>query len=61
MASTQRLTAQQFINIVENKSKAITLSGNAVYIDLRPLMGQLTTQLGLPASVAQALPPEAGG
>jgi uncharacterized membrane protein len=54
------VTAQQFINIVENKSKAITLSGNAVYIDLRPLMGQLTTQLGLPASVAQALPPEAG-
>jgi uncharacterized membrane protein len=54
------LTAQQFINIVENKSKAITLSGNAVYVDLRPLMGQLTTQLGLPASVAQALPSGAG-
>ena len=58
--NAQRLTAQQFINIVENKSKAITLSGNAVYIDLRPLMGQLTTQLGLPASVAQALPAGAG-
>jgi hypothetical protein len=58
--TTQRLTAQQFINIVEGKSKAVTLSGNAVYIDLRPLMGQLTTTLGLPASVAQALPPDAG-
>jgi hypothetical protein len=58
--NAQRLTAQQFINVVENKSKAITLSGNAVYIDLRPLMGQLTTQLGLPASVAQALPAGAG-
>lgn len=58
--TAQRVTAQQFINIVENKSKAITLSGNAVYIDLRPLMGQLTTTLGLPASVAQALPPGAG-
>jgi hypothetical protein len=57
---TMRLTAQQFINIVENKSNAITLSGNAVYVDLRPLMGQLTTQLGLPASVAQALPAGAG-
>ena len=57
---TMHLTAQQFINIVENKSKAITLSGNAVYVDLRPLMGQLTTQLGLPASVAQALPSGAG-
>ena len=58
--AAQRVTAQQFINIVENKSKLITLSGNAVFIDLRPLMGQLTTQLGLPASVAQALPPDAG-
>jgi hypothetical protein len=58
--TAQRVTAQQFINIVENKSKAITLSGNAVYIDLRPLMGQLITQLGLPASVAQSLPPGAG-
>jgi hypothetical protein len=58
--TTQRVTAQQFINIVEGKSKAITLSGNAVYIDLRPLMGQLTTTLGLPASVAQALPAGAG-
>ena len=57
---TMRLTAQQFINIVENKSNAVTLSGNAVYVDLRPLMGQLTTQLGLPASVAQALPSGAG-
>ncbi|HET7052260.1 MAG TPA: SHOCT domain-containing protein [Solirubrobacteraceae bacterium] len=58
--NAMRLTAQQFINIVENKSNAITLNGNAVYIDLRPLMGQLTTQLGLPASVAQALPAGAG-
>ncbi|MGZ4231049.1 MAG: SHOCT domain-containing protein [Solirubrobacteraceae bacterium] len=58
--TAQRVTAQQFINVVEGKSKAITLSGNAVYVDLRPLMGQLTTQLGLPASVAQALPPGAG-
>jgi hypothetical protein len=58
--NAQRLTAQQFINIVEGKSKTITTSGNAVYIDLRPLMAQLTTQLGLPASVAQALPAGAG-
>jgi hypothetical protein len=57
---TMHLTAQQFINIVENKSKAVTLSGNAVFVDLRPLMGQLTTQLGLPASVAQSLPAGAG-
>lgn len=58
--ATMRLTAQQFINVVENKSKAVTLSGNAVFVDLRPLMGQLTTQLGLPASVAQSLPAGAG-
>lgn len=56
----QRITAQEFINIVEGNSKLVTLSGNAVFIDLRPLMGQLITTLGLPASVAQSLPANAG-
>jgi hypothetical protein len=56
----QRVTAQEFINIVENKSKLVTLSGNAVFIDLRPILGDLGQRLGLPASLVDKLPPDAG-
>jgi hypothetical protein len=58
--TAQRVTAQEFINIVENKSRLITLQGNAVFIDLRPILGTLAQQLGLPASVTQSLPQSAG-
>jgi hypothetical protein len=58
--AAQKLTAQQFINIVEGNSKLVKLTGNAVYIDLRPMMGELTQRLGLPSSVVQSLPPGAG-
>jgi hypothetical protein len=54
-----RLTAQQFINIAEDKSKAITQQGNAVVLDLRPLLLQLIERLGLPKSLEDKVPPDA--
>lgn len=59
-SAAQRVTMQQFINIVEGKSKAVTLSGNAVYLDLRPMLGQLAQTLGLPSSLLAKVPPDAG-
>jgi len=53
-------TAQQFINIAEDKSKAITQQGNAVVLDLRVVLIQLIERLGLPKSLEDKLPPEAG-
>jgi hypothetical protein len=55
-----RLTARQFINIAEGKSGAITASGNAVILDLRPVLETLIVRLGLPRSLAQKVPPSAG-
>ena len=54
-----RLTAQQFIDIAEGNSKAVRQSGNAVVIDLRPIVADLVTRLGLSASVADKIPPDA--
>lgn len=58
--NANRVTAQQFINIAEGKPGAITASGNAVVLDLRALVVELTRQLGLPQSLAAKIPPSAG-
>ena len=57
--AANKLTAQQFINIVEGKSRLVQLNGNAVFIDLRPILGDLSSQLGLPASLKRQLFPQA--
>jgi hypothetical protein len=54
--TANRVTAQQFIDIAEGNSKAITQSGNAVVLDLRPIVLELATRLGLPASTVDRIP-----
>ena len=58
--TANKATAQQFINIVENKSNLVQLNGNAVFIDLRPIIGDVASQIGLPASLTDKIPPDAG-
>src|SRR5262245_9840366 len=58
--TANEVTAQQFINIAKGDSRAITQQGNAVVLDLRPLVVQLTQRLGLPNSLAAKIPPDAG-
>jgi hypothetical protein len=55
-----KLTAQQFINIAEGNSAAVTSSGNAVILDLRVLVVNLAARLGLPSSIEGKIPPDAG-
>jgi hypothetical protein len=55
-----RLTAQQFINIAEGKSKLVTSQGNAVILDLRSLVIDLIARIGLPRSLGEKIPPTAG-
>ena len=51
------VTHKQFINLVEDKGKYIkTESGGAVILDLRPLLGELATRLGLSDSIANKIP-----
>lgn len=56
--AANRVTAQQFINIAEDKSKAITQSGNAVVLDLRVVVKEIVARLGLPGKAADRLPPD---
>jgi hypothetical protein len=55
-----RVTAQQFINIAEGDSRLVTTQGNAVVLDLRPLVVDVIARLGLPPSIAAKIPPGAG-
>jgi hypothetical protein len=57
--AANKISAQQFINIVEGKSRLVSLQGNAVYVDLLPVLAQVGQRLGLPASVVQKVPPNA--
>ena len=54
--TANKVTAQQFIDIAEGHSKAITQNGNAVVLDLRPIVLELATRLGLPASTVDRIP-----
>jgi hypothetical protein len=55
-----RITAQQFITIVEGDSRLVTRQGDAIILDLRSLVVDLVVRLGLPRSVTDKIPPQAG-
>jgi hypothetical protein len=57
--TANKITAEQFINIVEGKSRLVKLQGNAVFVDLRPVLGEVGQRLGLPASVVDKVPSSA--
>jgi hypothetical protein len=55
--SANEVTHRQFVNLIENKSSVIrTPGGGAVYLDLRPIVSELATRLGAPASTAEKIP-----
>jgi len=58
--TANRATAQQFINIAEGRSGAITAAGSAVVLDLRVVLTDLVSQLGLPGTVVSRIPEGAG-
>ena len=55
-----RAAHQTLINIVENKGNAVSTSGGEVELRLRPLIVQVSDQLGLGGNIADKLPPDAG-
>jgi uncharacterized membrane protein len=57
--TANRVTAKQFIDIVEGNSKLVLLNGNAVFLDLRPVAADLASQIGLPSSLVNSIPPDA--
>ena len=49
-----------FIRIVDGKAPRIQAEGDNVYLNLRPLLGQLGDQIGLVKKLEAKLPPDAG-
>ncbi len=55
--TANEVTHKQFVNLIENKGRAIrTPGGGAVILDLRPIVSDLATRLGAPASTAEKIP-----
>jgi hypothetical protein len=55
--TANEVTHRQFVNLIENKSRVIhTPGGGAVILDLRPIVSDLATRLGAPASTAEKIP-----
>jgi hypothetical protein len=55
--TANEVTHRQFVNLIENKGRAIrTPGGGAVILDLRPIVSDLATRLGAPASTAEKIP-----
>lgn len=55
--AANEITHRQFVNLIENKGRVIrTPGGGAVFLDLRPIVADLATRLGAPASTAEKIP-----
>jgi Short C-terminal domain len=57
--AANKTAAQQFVNIVESKSKAVKLQGNQVILNLQPILVSVANTLGLPGTLVQKIPPDA--
>jgi hypothetical protein len=55
-----RVTARQFIAIADGDSKFVTASGNALVLDVRSMVIEVIGRLGLPRSLSDKVPPDAG-
>jgi hypothetical protein len=58
--NANRAAHRTLINIIENRSSAVSTNNGEVDLKLRPLIDQAAAQLGLPSNIIQKLPPDAG-
>lgn len=55
--TANEVTHKQFVNLIENKGTVLrTPGGGAVILDLRPIVSELATRFGAPASTAEKIP-----
>jgi hypothetical protein len=57
---TNRTAHQTLIDIIENKGNVVSTANGEVDLKLRPLIIQVSDQLGLGGNIADKLPPDAG-
>ena len=52
------VTHQQLVNLIEDRSKLTLINGNAVVLDLAPLVTDIANRAGIGADVGAKLPPK---
>ena len=58
--TANRVTAEQFIAIAEGESRAVTLNGDAVVLNLRVVLTDIARRLGASGRLVGKIPPDAG-
>jgi len=58
--NANRTAHETLINIIDDKGNVVSTSGGEVDLKLRPLIIQVSNQLGLGGNIADQLPPDAG-
>jgi hypothetical protein len=58
--NANRAAHETLINVIENKGNVVSTGGGDVELKLRPLIIQVSDQLGLGGNVADKLPPDVG-
>jgi hypothetical protein len=59
-ANSVRAAHAAFIRVIDGKAKRLSSDGGVVFLDLRPLLGQLSDQIGIAKKLQAKLPPNAG-
>jgi hypothetical protein len=58
--NANRAAHQTLINIIDNKGNVVSTNNGEVDLKLRPLLTQAAAELGLPSTITDKLPPDAG-
>jgi hypothetical protein len=58
-ATANRVAAQTFVNIVDDHSRAVSVNGGEVTLNLRPVLEEVSARLSLPVDLGAQLPASA--
>lgn len=59
--SANRAAHEQFLSIIDDEGTATSTTNGTVTLELGAILGQITTELGLPGTLVSKLPPDAAG
>jgi hypothetical protein len=59
-ATANREASQRLVNVIEDKGEFTTTTGNAVYLDITPIVTAVAARTGLPADIQAKIPANAG-
>jgi hypothetical protein len=59
-ATANREASRRLVNVIEDKGEFTTTTGNAVYLDITPIVTAVAARTGLPADIQAKIPANAG-